>query len=331
MSNLLVNGVIDNPDFDKIKTDFAHENIDYERNIKIKLHNRYFNMNNGFLDITKKSIEPTYNKSINGQGNKSYKYFEVISQRGEGAKAVTVYSPEVINFGNTGELNFDFTETSTNANYSLFWWLMNHPMLGIEFDLVRPAKDATDAMDRERERLKIENQFITKSPAYIDDEKLLILAQAYQINNASTIPPLQLRLQVKAKALADIAKFKKLWGSKELEIKSLIQDAIDLKVLYFNKADTTYYYTYAPDAGNIMSLFVDTARPIYRVKPHMIASPADDFANHLDLVDGNNHIAVIQTCIMSRKDDINGHPDKKGSGAESIRKFAEKISVSKPT
>lgn len=330
MANLLVNGVIDNPDFEKIKNDFAHENIDFERNIKIKLHNRYFNMNNGFLDITKKVVEPTYNKTINGQGSKSIRYFEVESVRGAGNTAVKVFSPDVVSFGNRGEIDFDFTETATNPNYSLFWWLMNHPMLGIEFDLVRPEKDADDAMDKERERLKVENQFMTKSPAYIDDEKLVMLAGAYGVNNANSIPPKQLRLQVKAKALADIAKFKKLWGSKELEVKSLIQDAIDLKVLYFNKADSTYYYTYAPDPANIMSLFVDTARPIYRVKPHMVGSPADDFAQHLDVVDGNNHIAVIQSCIVARKDDINNNSEKKGSGAESIRKFAQNISVAKP-
>lgn len=330
MSNILKNGVLDNPTLEKVKLDFPNENIDWERSIKIKLHPRYFVMDNGVLNIVRKSVEPVYNKSINGEASASYRYFEMESVRGEGAKAVKVFSPDVVNFGNYGEFTFDFSGNDFNPNYSLFWWLMNHPMIGIEFDLERPAKDAQDAFDAERERLKVENMFMTKSPAYIDDEKLVMIASAFKIANAKAIPPMQLRLQVKAKALADIPKFKKLAGSKELEIKSLIQDAVDLKVLYYNRSNNTWYYTYAPDAGNIMALVVDTNRPIYQVKPHMAASPNDDFAIYLDVDDGNGHLGVIQECIRNRRDDIVNAPGKKGTGPESIRKFAEQIIVTKP-
>ena len=330
MSNILKNKVLSNPTLEEIKLQFADEQIDWERSIKIKIHDRYFVMDNGVLNIVRKSVEPVYNKSINGEASATYRYFEMESVRGEGAKAATVYSPDVVNFGNYGEFTFDFSGNDSNPNYSLFWWLMNHPMLGIEFDLVRPAKDAQNAFEAERERLKVENMFMTKSPAYIDDEKLVLLASAFKISNAKSIPPMQLRLQVKAKALADIPRFKKLHGSKELEVKALIQEAVDLKVLYYNKGNNTWYYTYAPDAGNIMSLVVDTNRPIYVVKPHMAANPNDDFAIFLDEIDGNGHLGVIQECIRNRKDDIVNSPSKKGTGQESIRKFAEQIIVTKP-
>jgi hypothetical protein len=330
MSNILKNKVLSNPTLEEIKLQFADEQIDWERSIKIKIHDRYFVMDNGVLNIVKKSVEPEYRKSINGEASATYRYFEMESVRGEGAKAATVYSPDVVNFGNYGEFTFDFSGNDSNPNYSLFWWLMNHPMLGIEFDLVRPAKDAQNAFEAERERLKVENMFMTKSPAYIDDEKLVLLASAFKISNAKSIPPMQLRLQVKAKALADIPRFKKLHGSKELEVKALIQEAVDLKVLYYNRSNNTWYYTYAPDASNIMSLVVDTNRPIYVVKPHMAANPNDDFAIFLDEVDGNGHLGVIQECIRNRKDDIVNSPSKKGTGQESIRKFAEQIIVTKP-
>jgi hypothetical protein len=236
MSNILKNKVLSNPTLEEIKEQFAQENIDWERSIKIKIHDRYFVMDNGVLNIVRKSVEPVYNKSVNGEASATYRYFEMESVRGEGAKAATVYSPDVVNFGNYGEFTFDFSGNDSNPNYSLFWWLMNHPMLGIEFDLVRPAKDAQDMHLRQKaERLKVENMFMTKSPAWIDDEKLVLLASAFKISNAKSIPPMQLRLQVKAKALADIPRFKKLHGSKELEVKALIQEAVDLKVLYYNK------------------------------------------------------------------------------------------------
>lgn len=328
--NLEINGKIDNPSFEKIKTDFAHENIDWERNVKIKLNQRYFKMNNGVLDITKKAIEPVYNKSIAGQGNQKIRYFEQINTVGSGDKLVTKYTPDVVYFGMRGEIDFDFTEASFSPNYSLFWWLMNHPMCGTEFDLVRPEKDSDNALEAARLTASVNNMFLIKSPAYITDEKLIPIAANYGISNPQGVMIKQLRLQVMKMALADPIKFKKMLGSKELETKAMIQEALDLKVLYYNRADNTYYYTYPPDIANILNLVVDTNRPIYQVRPHLTGAPAEDFAQYLNNVDGNGHLGRIQECIVNQRDTIVKHPSKKGQGADSIKKFADQIVVQNP-
>lgn len=324
--NLLIDGVRQNPKLEDLKLEFADEHIDWDRNIKIKLNKRYFNMNKGVLDITKKSIEPVYNRVIDGV-NKTFRYFEATRREGEGANAVTTYSPTEVDFGRHGDFDFDFTGSNAQPNFALFRWLMNHPMRKTEFDLVRPEKDADDAMETTRKRLKAENMFITKSPAYIDDEKLVVLAASFGLRNAEATPKKQLRLQVMQYALKDVDKFFTMLGSKELETKSLIQEALDLKCLYYDRATATWFYLYPPDVANILDLVVDKNRPIYKVRPHLLAAPNDDFAGWLNDQDGNGHLGTIQSTIMARKDDITRHPMKKGTGAEAIRKFADNMVI----
>lgn len=324
--NLFVDGVRRNPTLAQLKEEFANEQIDWDRNIKIQLAKRYFRNKNGQLYITKKAIEPYYNATLS-EGNQTFRYAEVEVVKGSGESAVKSYTPTEVDFGKKGSLDFDFTGADPRPNYALFRWLMNHPMRKVEFDVVRPEKDADDEMEKTRKRLKVENMFITKSPAYIDDEKLLSLAGAFGMKNASATPPKQLRILVMQRALKDVPEFLKMLGSKEMEIKGMIQEAVDLKVIFYNKAAATYYYTYPPVGTDITKLVVDTDRPIYKVRPHMLANPADDFANFLADRDESGHLGIIKDGIMNQKDNIEKHPEKKGQGAESIRKFAEKMIV----
>lgn len=327
--NLLIDGELSNISFDRIKKDFAHENIDYDQPLKIKIADRYFNMNNGVLDITKKSVEPNYNKVVSGK-NVSVKYYEVEAVRGEGAKATKVYTPDMVSFGRAGEITFDFTPESYNPNYSLFWFLMNHPMVKKEFDLERPEKDANDWIEDNRKRLKVENMFVTKSPAYITDEKLITLAPSFKIRNPSTIGLSQLRQQLMTKALADVDMFLSLIGSKELEVKAVIQELVDLKALFYNKGDNSWYYMYFPNDENIFIVTPDLRNKIYTTRPHMAAREMDDFAHFLGEVDTNDHLTSMQDLIITFKDKYNKHPDKKGVGAESLRKFTDRIQIQKP-
>lgn len=325
--NLMKNGVVDNPTVAQLKEEFKHLPIDWSKPIKIGIAERYIKVKNGITDINKKAIEPTYNKNINGQPTQ-VRYFALETTRNSGGVMVKNYTPGEIYFGKFGCFDFDFSTDDTTSDTSLFWFLMNHPNRGQEFDIKLPEKTSEDWMEKERTELKVRNMFLTKSPNYITDEKLVNLAYQMKVTNPESIGINSLRKMLYESAMANPSEFVRVFGSKTFEVIGLIQQAVDLKVVHYDSGSSTWYYTYAPDSNNILNLQVDTRTPIYRCRPHMAQKPMDDLAWFLSEQDGNGHSGLIQESLKARRLDLANHPDNKlGDTPEKIKKFAARITV----
>ena len=325
--NLQLNGITRNPTVAELKTTFAHVGIDWEKPIKISIHERYIKHKDGFMDILKKAIEPTYNRNIDGQPTQ-VRYYKLQVTKNSGGAQIQTYTPSEVDFGKFGCFDFDFSNDFTTSDTSLFWFLMNHPLRGQEFDIVLPEKAAADWEEKERNELKVRNMFLTKSSNYITDEKLVVLAAQMKVTNPESIGEKQLRKLLYDMAMADAGKFISVYGSRTFETVGLVRTALELKVLYFNSGTLNWHYTYAIDPNDILKLKADTNTVLYRVRPHMQQKPEDDLAWWLAEADGNGNLGLIQEGVKTRKYDLANHPQNKiGDKPEQIKKFAARINV----
>lgn len=324
MGNLLVNGVLKNPSIAELKQEF--KSVDFSRPLKIKIADRYFHnaKEDGRLDIVKKAIEPVYNKVVDG-ASAQLRYYELSMQRGNPPQPV--YAPDVVFFGKYGEITFDF-ENDPNPNPSLFRWLMLHPMYGIEFKLDEPVKAAMDWMEDERLATTVRNMFLTRSASYIDDKQLMIIAGNMQVANAANIDPVELRKVLYERAIAAPKKFLDTYKSREFEVAGLIQQALDLKIVVYDRGSLKWHYTYEEEPGNIKRLRVDNTKTIYQVRPHMQKDPIADFARHLSEVDKDGHLGIMQKLVTDRENVIRRQEDNKGGDTPTaVAKYATKIQV----
>jgi hypothetical protein len=324
MGNLLVNGELKNPSIEQLKKEF--KDVDFSRPLKIRIADRYFHnaKEDGRLDIVKKAVEPVYNRIIDN-ANAQVRYYEMSMQRGNPPQ--TVYSPDVVYFGKYGEITFDF-ENDDNSNISLFYWLMKHPMYGVEFKLDEPVKQAQDWMEEERLATTVRNMFLIRSANYIDDKQLMVIAGNMQVPNAANVDVSQLRKILYERAMKAPKKFLDTYKSREFETTGLIQQALDLKILHYDRGELRWHYTYEEEPGNMMRLHVDTTKTIYQVRPHMQKDPIGDFARFLGDNDADGNIGIIQKMVTDRENKIRRLQDNKGGDSPTaVAKYATKIQV----
>lgn len=317
-----LNHELKSPTMEILKKDFAQENIDWEKPLMFEYAPGIIQNdteNPPRKHIPSKPLMTSFSKIYNGKTT-HFQYFESVF----GPKDNRTYLPHVIDFDKAGQIIIDLSSTASpyNKNISKAFFLLHHPNRGsghfvlrnttkISQDLIQKSKIKTRALSL----LNLEDM-----TGYIKDDELTSVAKRIGLQDASTYSTYELRDKLIQFAEREPEKFIEKLNDENVKTLELIQDALDYKVITYNRELKGYFYTMREGDEYFSKKMMDKA--FYTVPVQDYIDPSASLNNFLTI--NSNFLLSLQELIEDEKKYLNLYPKK---GNKTLADLAKQVVV----
>jgi hypothetical protein len=188
-------------------------------------------------------FDPFYVISVDGN-QVEFRYYKYKNARQRGAVTSEEFTPGEISFDSRGEITVNVTDKD------LYLWLYYHPRNSKSpfkddrkaawFYLENKEAEAEVKADKRRKQTMAEN-LVWDSRNGMSEDGLREIAKSYHMPNADQASVDEVRLYLDPLAKKDPDKFISDTNGANIEIKALVQDAIDLKLISYRQDKKKWY------------------------------------------------------------------------------------------
>lgn len=188
-------------------------------------------------------FDPYYIIPIKGN-QVEFRYYKHKNARTRGAVTIDEFTPGELSFDTRGQITVNVTDKD------LFLFLYYHPRNSSSpykdekkaawFYLENKEKEAANKADTRRKQTMAEN-LIWDSKAGLSEDSLREIAKSYRMPNVDQCSLDEVRLYLDPLAKKDPDKFVADTHGANLEVKALVQDAVDFRLISFKKDKKKWY------------------------------------------------------------------------------------------
>ena len=238
--------------------------------------------NPGQSKIPFEYIPCMFTAQYNG-GKAKFRNYDTKVEQGLGKEPI--YSPDTIPFDRTGQLIIDLSEDAPEGQKdpALVYMLLKSPKLNGIYELMNFAVKSQNRLDERANRAKAINMIVDKNYAgYLSYEQLIKLARKMKIASAEAHEEPVLRDIVSTIAETKYNEMLKLVVSEDSRYTEALQEALDYKVIIFDKPSWSYYFTYRPDNA-VWQTKTTVGEPFYKATPNYYHDPIAGLQNFVTL------------------------------------------------
>lgn len=237
-----------------------------------------------------------------------FRYFRTKREQGIGKEPI--YAPDTWCFDRTGQLIIDLSENAHEGgkDYALVYFLLKCPQYGQIFYLVNHETESANRVTLRALKVKAMSIITdTSNAGYLDLNACIRLAKKLQISNADGLEEFQLRDILSAYAEGNPKKVMETVSSEEGRIIEVLQEAEDYKVIHYDHATHSYFYTMREDTAKPYAK-VTIGEPFYVVTPNFWGDRIGGLEKFVTLHD--NALKTITDLLRDEKAYLNLIPTK---------------------
>ncbi|HRG27389.1 MAG TPA: hypothetical protein PLJ00_05840 [Chitinophagales bacterium] len=292
------------------ESDFHEANgyfVDFKRPLEFRLPESQFRpdpLNEGKLLAPKNFTVPTVYTKTEKEQSRVYQYYvrKAVHSYNKGTLTRDVLEPNSIVFKD-GRFSVDLINDNVK-NYSLAYFLLNHPRLGTTFNYYSQNVQAEKLLARERQESRIRGMLTDPDHnKYLSEAAVREMARKGQIPGSDTLTDAEIRANLLSLGKRNPVQFFSLQGdTKVMQTLSLIQDAKDWGIICYDGTEKAFYMLEEKSGSEgKIRLYAENTK-IYTLKLIEQNKPEVSFASWLCDFDTDSYEIVIRHALSKAKE-----------------------------